>query len=134
MGCFLLMSLLTIGHREKQCFSRRQGSDAWWRMQARPEDADKKFEERKHWDDTVKAKEEDLARIGLDDKKVCPPSIAISKLPRLVDMNPSSTGVWPGRGCTKASSSVDEGPKAISCASWEVATHCRSLCHAGVHD
>ncbi len=39
--------------------------------QARPEDADKKFEEKKRWDDTVKAKEEDLARVGLDEKKVC---------------------------------------------------------------
>ena len=54
-------------------------------MQARPEDADKKFEEKKHWDDTVKAKEEDLARIGLDDKKVCPPSMANPTLLCLVD-------------------------------------------------
>lgn len=39
-------------------------------MQARPEDANKKIEEKKRWDDSVKAKEEDLARIGLDEKKV----------------------------------------------------------------
>ena len=91
-------------------------------MQARPEDADKKFEERKHWDDTVKAKEEDLARIGLDDKKVCTPLIAISTLPCLVDLNLSSTGVWPGRGCTEAYSSLGGLSKAISCASREVAT------------
>lgn len=39
-------------------------------VQARPEDADKKYEEKKRWDDTVKSKQEDLARIGLDEKKV----------------------------------------------------------------
>ena len=62
-------------------------------MQARPEDADKKFEEKKRWDDTVKAKEEDLARIGLDDKKVCPSLTAVSTLPCLLDKCLSSTGV-----------------------------------------
>ena len=71
-------------------------------MQARPEDADKKFEERKRWDDTVKAKEEDLARIGLDDKKVRPSLTHVPALPRLLDILLSSIGVWPGRRCTRS--------------------------------
>ena len=62
-------------------------------MQARPEDADKKFEERKRWDDTVKAKEEDLARMGLDDKKVCPSFEALTSTAIPLDLLLSSAGL-----------------------------------------
>ena len=71
-------------------------SHACWLMQARPEDADKKFEERKHWDDTVKAKEEDLARIGLDDKKVSPSMKRIPALPSGLISELSSSVAWQG--------------------------------------
>ena len=72
-------------------------------FQARPEDADKIFEEKKRWDDTVKAKEEDLARIGLDDKKVCPlPPLCCAVAAFMQLYCSCSTDVWLQQGCCRA--------------------------------